>query len=354
MYDIILSFITSLVLTFFAIPSIIRVARVKHLMDEPGERTSHSERTPSLGGIAIFAGVLFSIAFWTPFQLFGDLQYILCSFIIIFLIGVKDDILPMSPSRKFAGQLLASLILVFFSKINITSFHGLFGIYEIPLWLSYIVSITTILMIINAFNLIDGINGFTALVTILITTFFSAWFFLVDQHALSLISFATTGACFAFLYYNMTPAKIFMGDTGALFIGLISAILALEFIEINKTLDQSRFFIQNSPVVAISILSLPIFDTLRVFSIRIIRGRSPFSADRLHIHHLAIDAGLSHMEAAVTLTLFNAFIIYLTLMLQHLNINLLFFILIMTTILFTAILHLKARKLLPKISFSQD
>lgn len=131
MYDIILSFITALVLTFFAIPSVIKVAREKHLVDIPGGRRNHKEVTPSLGGIAIFAGVLFAIVFWTPFQLFGDLQYILCAFIIIFLIGVKDDILPMRPMIKFIGQIFAALILVVISKIQITSFHGLFGIYQL-------------------------------------------------------------------------------------------------------------------------------------------------------------------------------------------------------------------------------
>ena len=325
MYDIILSFITSLLVTFYAIPSIIKVARVKHLMDEPGQRSSHEEKTPSLGGIAIFAGVMISIVLWTPFELFGNLQYILAAFTIIFLIGAKDDILPMSPSRKFAGELVAALILVTQSDIRITSFQGFLGIGEINYWLSIVLTLVTILLIINAFNLIDGINGLTAMLTVLITGFMSVWFFLVDELALSLISFSMTGACVGFLYYNITPAKIFMGDTGSLFIGLICSVLAIQFVEINLIINgESKYAVAAAPVVAIGVLALPVLDTLRVFAGRILRGRSPFAAERNHIHHLTIDSGLSHMEATVVLTVFNAIIIYLVLYFQHIGINMLF------------------------------
>ncbi|MGB4958327.1 MAG: MraY family glycosyltransferase, partial [Saprospiraceae bacterium] len=169
MYDIILAFITSFALTYLAIPSIINLAIKKNLMDEPDERRSHHVSTPSLGGIGIFAGTLFSIIMWTPFYFFGELQYILCAFIIIFLIGAKDDIDPISPSKKFLGQLFAAGILVFRAKIRLTSLYGFFGIYEIPEFASILLSVFTIIVIINAFNLIDGINGLSGSLGLLIT-----------------------------------------------------------------------------------------------------------------------------------------------------------------------------------------
>lgn len=345
MYDIILSFITALILTFYAIPSIIRVARVKHLMDEPGQRSSHEIVTPSLGGIGIFAGVLISIVLWTPFNLFGNLQYILAAFTIIFLIGAKDDILPMRPSRKFAGEIFAALILVTQSNIRITNFQGLFGIYDIPYWLSIIVSLTTILMIINAFNLIDGINGLTGMLAVMITMLMTGWFFLVDELALSLISFSTAGACLAFLYYNLSPAKIFMGDTGSLFIGLICSILAIQFIEINLDIQgQSKYAVRAAPVVAIAILAIPVLDTLRVFTVRILQGRSPFYAERNHIHHLTIDSGLTHMEASLLLTLFNMLIIFLAFEFQHIEIHFLFAGVVGLYLIFAIIVHWTAQR----------
>lgn len=334
MYDIILSFITAFLLVFLAIPSIINIARVKHLYDLPDARKSHEEAVPTLGGVAIFAGVIFSIILWTPFDVFGDLQYILCAFVIIFLIGAKDDILPMSPSRKLLGQVFACFILVFKAQVRLTSFYGVFGIYELPEVASILVSMFTILVIINAFNLIDGINGLTGSLATLISITLGIWFFLIDRVDLAIIASSLAGATIAFLRYNITPARIFMGDTGSMLIGLISAILVIEFIEVHADIQGSPFAFRAVPAVAVGILILPLFDTLRVFVLRIFRGRSPFTADRNHIHHLLIDLGLSHMQATMILLAVNAFIIVLVVMLQGLgNLRLLLLTLLIASLL---------------------
>jgi len=324
MYDIILSFLTAFMLTYFAIPSIINIARKKNLCDEPGERRSHSEATPSLGGIAIFAGVIFSIILWTPFELFGDLQYILCSFIIIFLIGAKDDILPISPNKKLIGEVLAASILVFKSNVKLTSLYGILGINELPEVVSIILSVFVIIVIINALGI---------------------WFFLTDQIALALVAFSLAGAVVAFLKYNFTPAKIFMGDTGSLLIGLVCSILTIKFIESHNVLAvDHRWAFQAVPAVAIGIMILPLFDTLRVFLMRAIRGKSPFSPDRTHIHHLLIDFGLTHMQATGVLVVVNIFFIILVISLQSIgSLNLL----LLTTaiaIILTALLYFSVNK----------
>jgi UDP-N-acetylmuramyl pentapeptide phosphotransferase/UDP-N-acetylglucosamine-1-phosphate transferase len=328
MYDIILAFITAFALTFLAIPSIISIARKKNLVDEPGERTSHSVSTPSLGGIGIFAGTIFSIILWTPFSYFGDLQYILCAFIIIFLIGAKDDIDPISPSKKFAGQLFAALILVFKANVKLTSLYGILGFTQIPEWFSVILSIFTILVIINAFNLIDGINGLSGSIGTLIAITLGSWFFLIDRVELAIVAFSLAGSTIAFLKYNITPAKIFMGDTGAMLLGLVCAILAIQFIELHKVIGDSPYAFKAAPSVAFGILILPLFDTLRVFIMRMAKGKSPFYADRNHIHHLLIDAGMTHMQATGTLVLVNLIFIFIVVKLQNIGtLNLLVLIL---------------------------
>lgn len=332
MFDIILSFITAFTLTYFAIPSIIHVAKVKGLCDEPGERRAHTETTPSLGGIAIFAGMIFSIVLWTPFGVFDDLQYILCAFIIIFLIGSKDDIVPISPRTKLAGELFAAGIIVWKSNVKLTSLYGIFGIYDLPEFWAVIISIFIIIVIINAFNLIDGINGLSGSIGTLISVVLGFWFYLIDEIGLALVAFALAGALIAFLKYNFTPAKIFMGDTGSLLVGFVSSILIIKFIEFHDpslvTPAKAKYTFQAVPAVAIGILILPLFDTLRVFTMRILKGKSPFNPDRTHIHHLLLDFGFSHMQGTGILVAVNAGFMLLVFYLQNIGLHYLLFIVI--------------------------
>ncbi len=334
MYDIVLSFISAFALTYVAIPSIIRIALAKHLYDEPDDRKVHSTPIPTLGGVAIFAGLLFSIVLWTPFEAFGDLQYILSALIIIFLIGAKDDISPVAPSKKIAAQLFASFILVFKANIRLTSLYGIFGIGALPEWASIVLSMFTILVIINAFNLIDGINGLSGSIGVLISVTLGSWFLLIDRVELAIVAFSLAGSIIAFLRYNYTPAKIFMGDTGSLIIGMVCAILAIEFIELHREIRPSPYAFGSTPAIAVAILIIPLFDTLRVFTTRILKGKSPMKPDRSHIHHLLIDTGLTHMQATGVLVGVNIGFILLAVRLQHIgSLNLLLVILALATVL---------------------
>ncbi len=338
MYDVILSFISAFALTYVAIPSIIRIALQKHLYDEPDERKVHSTPIPTLGGVAIFAGLLFSVVLWTPFGMFGDLQYILSALIIIFLIGAKDDISPVAPSKKLAAQLFASFILVMKANIRLTSLYGIFGVGALPEWAIILLSMFTILVIINAFNLIDGINGLAGSTGVLISLTLGTWFLLIDHAELAIVAFSLAGSVIAFLRYNYTPAKIFMGDTGSLIIGMVCAILAIEFIELNREIRPSEYAFSSQPAIAVAILILPLFDTLRVFITRALKGKSPMKPDRSHIHHLLIDAGLSHMQATATLVIVNVAFILLAVRLQHIGtLNLLLIILALATVLSLAL-----------------
>jgi UDP-N-acetylmuramyl pentapeptide phosphotransferase/UDP-N-acetylglucosamine-1-phosphate transferase len=333
-YDVILSLITAFSLTYFVIPPIIRVSHAKNLFDVPGERASHHVSTPRLGGVAIFAGVLFSVILWTPFkQYFGDLQYMLAAFILIFLIGVKDDIVGISLTKKLTVQILAAVIVMFKSNVMLTSLHGLVGITSIPVFVGAPLTVFTIIVIINAVNLIDGINGLSGTIATIVCLTLGIWFLLIKRYDLAILALSTAGSTIAFLKFNYTPAKIFMGDTGALLIGMICAILAIQFIELNSVLDDNiPYKISSAPAVAVGILILPLFDTLRVFVTRIIRGKHPLHADRNHIHHLLIDSGLTHMQATALLAMINLVFIVLVLMLQRYSNKGLLMILLMGTL----------------------
>jgi len=317
-YALILGFITAFMLTYTIIPVIIGVARERKFMDQPNERSSHEEPTPSLGGIGIFAGTIVAVVLWTPFDLFAGMQHVLAAFVLIFLIGVLDDMLPLSPTKKFAGQVLVSVILAYKSNIRITGFYGVFGVYDLPELTAFALSVVAIVGIINAFNLIDGINGLAGSVGLLACIAWGGWFWEAGSMALAVIAFSLAGAIIAFLKYNFTPARIFMGDTGSLLIGTVCAILAIKFIEMNYKLPQeSAIRFGAAPAIAVAVLILPVYDTLRVFVRRIVQGRSPFSPDKTHIHHLLLDLNLTHMQATACLVGANVLFILLAIALNN-------------------------------------
>lgn len=311
------SFLTALGITAFAIPSIIRVSKLKHLFDVPDERKHHKESVPTLGGMAIFAGLLFSVTFWTDQFQIVELQYIITSLLILFFIGIQDDLVNLRASKKLVGQILAGIILVHMAEVKLTTFYGMFGIRDLPLWFSHVFSVFTCVVITNAFNLIDGIDGLAGSLGIVGAFTFGLWFHFLGMTQFTILCSALIGSLLAFLWFNKTPAKIFMGDTGSMLIGFIMALLAMKFIESVRVLPRDHHYkILSVPVFTCTILIIPLFDTLRVFIIRIAQGKSPFHPDRNHIHHILIDLGLSHLQATGSLVLFNIFMILLIFFLQ--------------------------------------
>ncbi len=295
MYALLLGFGTAFTLTFLIIPVIIKVAKERRLYDRPNERSSHQEPTPSLGGIGIFAGTICGIVLWTPVGSFGMLQYILAAFVLVFLIGILDDLLPISPAKKLGGQLLVAIILAYKADVRVASFYGFFGLHELSEPASFMLTIVVIVGIVNAFNFIDGINGLGGSVGLLTCLVFGTCLHLMGAPALAVVAFSLAGATLAFLWYNFSPAKIFMGDTGSLLMGTVCAILAITFIETNHKLPPGDPYIFGAaPAIAVAVLILPLYDTLSVIMRRILRGRSPFSPDKTHIHHQLLRCGLSH------------------------------------------------------------
>lgn len=317
------AFILSFLISYGVIPVIIKIAFLKNLVDAPGKRTSHSSVIPTLGGLGIFIGFILSFMFFSDFRAFTNLQYFIFAMLISFFLGIKDDIIALAPIKKFSGLFVAVSVLVIFGDIRITSFYGLLGITDIPYWFSILFSIFTFLTIINAVNLIDGINGLCTSVSIISSLGFGTWFYLSGDAVsiqLFILIAALLGALLAFLRYNLTPAKIFMGDTGSLLLGVILSFLAIEFIELNEK-HTGNYKILASPVVAMGFLALPLVDMLKVFMIRIYKGKSPFKADKQHIHHLLLELGLSHTKATLLLSLLSLLFIILSLLLSNLRVQ---------------------------------
>jgi UDP-N-acetylmuramyl pentapeptide phosphotransferase/UDP-N-acetylglucosamine-1-phosphate transferase len=337
MLNVTFACITAFIITFMAIPSIIRVSVIKNLFDEPTDRKTHVSSVPTLGGLAIFAGVVFSYTFWSAGQENTSTLYIIAAIIVMFFIGIKDDIVDLTANKKLYGQLFAGIIIVLFADIRITSLYGIFGVYQIPYLVSIMISIFTILVIINAYNLIDGIDGLAGGIGAIAAFTFGLWFYNYNQIALCILAFSLFSSLLAFLVYNFSPANIFMGDTGSLIVGLILSVLTINFVELSFDALPYAFPFRSSPAMAIAILIIPLADTLRIFTVRILQGKSPFQADRNHIHHQLLDLGLSHREAALTLYLVNIGFILTALALRNISSLTLLYILLGMALLFGSI-----------------
>lgn len=299
MLDIILTASVSFIITFLAIPVVIQVAEKKKLYDIPDERKLHTRLVASLGGVGIFGGFILASLLSIQGYQNPEFQYFFAAAIIIFFLGLKDDIMILSASKKFVGQIIAASILIHLGGIRLDSMHGVLGFNELPEGFGLALSYLTIIVVINSFNLIDGVDGLAASLGVLTMTVFGVYFFAIDYQAYALMAFAMAGSLVAFLIFNHNPARIFMGDSGSLLIGLINSILVIKFINVSDT-PFVAVPVQSAVAVGFAILLVPLLDTLRVFSIRIFKGRSPFTPDRNHVHHLLLDSGLNH--AAVTLT----------------------------------------------------
>ena len=299
MLDILLTASVAFIITFLAIPVIMQVAEKKKLYDIPDERKLHTRLVASLGGVGIFAGFILASLLSIQVQLNFEFQYFFAAGIVIFFLGLKDDLMILSATKKFIGQIIAASILIHLGGIRLDSMYGLFGFEQLPEGFGLALSYLTIIVVMNSSNLIDGVDGLASSLGILSMLVFGSYFFAVDMQAYALLSFSMAGSLIAFLIFNHHPAKIFMGDSGSLMIGLINSILVIKFINIAH--DPSVIVpVTSSVAIGFAILIVPLLDTLRVFSIRIINGRSPFTPDRNHVHHLLLDRGLSH--AFVTLT----------------------------------------------------
>lgn len=299
---IIISAIMALGITWSSIPVIRIITTERNLSDSPIKRSSHKTPTPTFGGVGIFAGTMIGYMFWN----FNDEGYLMhkifASTIILFFLGIKDDIFALNPGKKAISQILVASLVVVGSDLRVSNFFGVFGIHEIPYLISVIFTIFLIVALINAFNLIDGIDGLSGGIGMIASGGFALWFMLNGYWSMAALGISLSASLLAFLRFNYSiTSKIFMGDTGSMIVGFWVGIMALYFIEVNVTNTNPNSVYVTAPLIAIALLSVPVFDTLRVFSIRLIRGKSPFKADRLHFHHLLIDLDIPHHWVSVIL-----------------------------------------------------
>ena len=338
------AFASSMLITWDAIPRIIRVVNSRKLKDKPGKHKIHKQEIPTLGGIGIFAafsfGFLFAVTGHMP-----EVTYFMAALLILFFIGVKDDLIYLNPKKKLLVEIVAALIIVLFIDLHFTSIHGIFRLYAISAWVSYIITVFLIVLIINAYNLIDGIDGLAASVGIIASATFGFWFWLSDDYGYAIMAAALLGSLLVFMGYNLSsgPNKIFMGDTGSLIVGFILAVFAVRFNELNAS-STANYQLVSSPAISIAILIVPLFDMLRIITLRLYHRLPLFEADNRHLHHLFLRAGLSHRRSTAYIASLNIALISLAFLLDGLGIVILCFILLGICLAVTKILLIAVKK----------
>ncbi|MBN8576837.1 MAG: undecaprenyl/decaprenyl-phosphate alpha-N-acetylglucosaminyl 1-phosphate transferase [Cytophagales bacterium] len=310
---------TAFLTAFLFFPVFIKVLTQWKLFDSPGRHKIHSEFTPSMGGLAILLGALVALMLGFSFAEWVTYRYFFIALALMFTIGLRDDILALTPRQKLYSQFLPILILVILDR---TFFHSTYGLatVQFPVWVGMGITIAVVVVLTNAYNLVDGLDGLAGTIGLLILASYGTWFFLIDETTLSLIAFCFVGALAAFLYFNWQPSRIFMGDTGALLIGLLISYLTIKFIHINFHLPEDNDYkFKASVATAVYVLIVPVFDTLRVIILRLRQLQSPFKADRNHLHHQFINIGFSHARAVVAIASINLIFLFLALLLRNLG-----------------------------------
>lgn len=324
----VLVFCCSLLLCYLFQPIVIKISRLKGLLSKPNSRSVHTTKTANLGGIGIYLAVYIIITIFGSYFENNQLIYVLGAITIMFMLGVIDDLISVAPKTKIILQAAVSLYIIIVNDIRLENLQGLLGIYEIPYTVSILLTVFIFIILINAYNLIDGVDGLAGCFAIIASVLLGIFFYLQKNFELYFLSIIMVGALIAFLRFNFSKKnKIFMGDTGTMVVGFLLAYLTLNAVntEVNEMTYVSSV---NILLFVLALFSFPIIDTVRVFCSRLKSGKHPFIADKNHTHHILLGIGLKHYQialVAVALTLCTVIILFVF---RNLYSNLLLFILI--------------------------
>lgn len=298
--------------TYFLIPPVINVVRIKKLYEKRNERSSHQLPTPSFGGVSIYLPILLALSLAAHFYTDLTAAYIIAGTSILFFVGLKDDLTGIKPIHKLIAQLIAAAILFLSPTFQISDLNGWLGMHQLNPFLLFPLAFIVVAFFVNAFNLIDGIDGLAGGLGIFFSSGFALLFYQLSDWLMVAVNLTIIGSLIAFLRFNLSvQRKIFLGDTGSLLLGFFYVLCVLMLMA-REELVLMNVRAQNLPYVLIGLLFIPVVDSLRVFFVRIKEKRSPFSADRNHIHHVVLDQfSLSHVQTSCLLVVFNAVVFVL-------------------------------------------
>lgn len=300
--EIFLSIFVALVIVVIVLPLLVKVAYAKRIVDNPNARRLNKEPIPVLGGVGVFFGITLSLALCCSIFRIQIPEVIFPAVLMLVFTGVIDDIFPIPARNKLLVQVLAVAFLVFSGHMLLDNFDGLWGIYELSPWISYPLTFVALVGIINGFNLIDGVDGLASLYSIVTALICGVIFWIAGDSFFVVLSFSILGALLPFFLQNVfgRKYKMFLGDGGSLMLGMFFAVIISQIVD--KGMGEH---IKGVVSFVLAIFSIPIFDTLRVMLVRIIKGKSPFSPDKTHMHHLFVSMGYGHIGTTLRIIAMN-------------------------------------------------
>lgn len=337
-YYLILLFVGVFLLTFALLPRIRRVSLKFGFIDTPDGRSSHKNIVPTFGGIAFYLALILTLFSFQQVDSDSIIISLIASLSVMFFTGLKDDFQDISPRMKSLGQFISVGLIMFHSEFRITSFYGFLGIQELHPLISICLSLFLLIGLINAYNLIDGIDGMASIVGIVVSTSLGLLFFKLEMYFYLAVCISLISMLFSFLRYNFSSEKkIFMGDTGSLVIGLVLGVLTMRLLSLGfEPISVIAISRSDIPLLLLAVLIIPAFDISRVIFIRLSNKVPVFSPDRNHIHHVLIDAGLSHKQASISVGIINTLIILtMYFSIRYFDLVTSFFILILLILLLT-------------------
>lgn len=304
-------FVVSLCATWWIFKKVLNIAKLKNIVDNPDARKLQRVPVPVLGGIAVFFGMIVAFATAGVFYNVSNMFAMICVMSIMLYVGTIDDIIGLTPRTRFFIEIIVVLLLICANDYSINNFHGLWGIYEIPQWAAVPLTVFACVGIINAINLIDGVNGLSSGYCIMACLIFGFGFILSGDVNIASLAILSVGALIPFFCHNVfgKSSKMFIGDGGTLLMGTVMSNFVINALKSDSLLASASPDNMGVIPFTLAVLVIPVFDTLRVMAARIIRGTSPFNPDKTHLHHLLFDLHFSHVGTTGTEILTNLFVI---------------------------------------------
>lgn len=347
-YQILIPAVLAFLGTLWVHPKILKIAILKNLVDNPDARKLQRTPVPVMGGLAVFFGIIIGLC--SSQTIFGgsfeDISYaflLVSAMLIMLYVGTIDDILDLTPTTRFIIEILIVMWLMYVNKTSINNFWGLWGVEEIPLWCSWPLTIFAAVGIINAINLIDGVNGLSSGFCFMASVLFAAIFYTTGNVKMTILAVSAAGAIIPFFLHNVfgDKTKMFIGDGGTLVIGTMMSIFVMDILHSGSQCAPLAEKGMGLIPLTLSILCIPVSDTLRVMSMRILRGTSPFHPDRTHLHHIFIELGFSHVGTTISILSLNGLVVAIWFLSYKLgaSVDIQLYIVIALNILVTFIFH---------------